>query len=185
MDYCTGPSFASGGFIADSQFDGSTVINGSQQQWLYEEQQPRRLDERRLEPGVLGRRRCTGPVLPRSAVVVRWPVHHPRDQPGDTGGAVPVRGLSRALQRLRARGTAQLGGRVMGRRADRRLVDPDRQVLHRRADRLRQDDQQRARPRREPDHHSRRLSARQDDRRQAPRHGGARSRIPDARPDRR
>jgi hypothetical protein len=34
MDYCTSPSFASGGFIADSQFTGSTVINGSQQQWL-------------------------------------------------------------------------------------------------------------------------------------------------------
>jgi hypothetical protein len=34
MDYCTAPSFASGGFIADSQFDGSTVINGSQQQWM-------------------------------------------------------------------------------------------------------------------------------------------------------
>jgi hypothetical protein len=34
MDYCTGPSFASGGFIADSQFDGGTVINGSQQQWI-------------------------------------------------------------------------------------------------------------------------------------------------------
>jgi hypothetical protein len=34
MDYCTGPSFASGGFIADSEFDGSTVINGSQQQWI-------------------------------------------------------------------------------------------------------------------------------------------------------
>jgi hypothetical protein len=34
MDYCTAPSFASGGFIADSKFDGSTVINGSQQQWL-------------------------------------------------------------------------------------------------------------------------------------------------------
>jgi len=34
MDYCTGPSFASGGFIADSRFDGSTVINGSQQQWV-------------------------------------------------------------------------------------------------------------------------------------------------------
>ncbi len=33
MDYCTGPSFASGGFIADSQFEGQ-VINGSQQQWL-------------------------------------------------------------------------------------------------------------------------------------------------------
>jgi hypothetical protein len=34
MDYCTGPSFASGGFIADSAFEGSTVVNGSQQQWL-------------------------------------------------------------------------------------------------------------------------------------------------------
>ncbi len=36
MDYCTGPSFASGGFIADSQFAGAgnTVVSGSQQQWL-------------------------------------------------------------------------------------------------------------------------------------------------------
>jgi hypothetical protein len=33
-DYCSQPSFASGGFIADSEFDGGTVINGSQQQWL-------------------------------------------------------------------------------------------------------------------------------------------------------
>jgi Pectate lyase superfamily protein len=33
MDYCTGPSFASGGFIADSQFDGN-LVNGSQQQWM-------------------------------------------------------------------------------------------------------------------------------------------------------
>src|SRR6267143_231364 len=34
MDYCTPPSFASGGFIADSEFDGSVVVNGSQQQWV-------------------------------------------------------------------------------------------------------------------------------------------------------
>jgi len=34
MDYCTQPSFASGGFIADSAFDGSVVVNGSQQQWI-------------------------------------------------------------------------------------------------------------------------------------------------------
>jgi hypothetical protein len=33
MDYCTPPSFASGGFIADSQFEGQ-IINGSQQQFL-------------------------------------------------------------------------------------------------------------------------------------------------------
>lgn len=34
MDYCTAPSYGSGGFIADSEFDGSTIVNGSQQQWL-------------------------------------------------------------------------------------------------------------------------------------------------------
>jgi hypothetical protein len=34
FDFCSGPSFASGGFIADSEFDGSIVINGSQQQFL-------------------------------------------------------------------------------------------------------------------------------------------------------
>jgi hypothetical protein len=33
MDYCSGPSFASGGFIADSRF-GGVVINGSQQQFF-------------------------------------------------------------------------------------------------------------------------------------------------------
>ena len=32
MDYCTGPSFASGGYIADSQ--AGLIINGSQQQFL-------------------------------------------------------------------------------------------------------------------------------------------------------
>jgi hypothetical protein len=32
MDYCTAPSFASGGFIADSRL--GNVVNGSQQQWL-------------------------------------------------------------------------------------------------------------------------------------------------------
>jgi hypothetical protein len=34
MDYCTGPSFASGGFIADSRLDSNPVVNGSQQQWV-------------------------------------------------------------------------------------------------------------------------------------------------------
>ncbi|MGI8522415.1 MAG: glycosyl hydrolase family 28-related protein [Nocardioides sp.] len=33
MDYCTSPSFASGGFIADSQFTGGNIVNGSQQQF--------------------------------------------------------------------------------------------------------------------------------------------------------
>ncbi len=34
MDYCSGPSFASGGYIADSSFTGSTIVNGSQQQFF-------------------------------------------------------------------------------------------------------------------------------------------------------
>ena len=35
FDPCTSPSYSSGGFIADSQFTGSTgVVNGSQQQWV-------------------------------------------------------------------------------------------------------------------------------------------------------
>lgn len=34
QDFCSGPGFSSGGFIADSQFTGSTVINGSQQQYF-------------------------------------------------------------------------------------------------------------------------------------------------------
>ncbi|MGH3402435.1 MAG: adenylyl cyclase, partial [Streptosporangiaceae bacterium] len=34
MDYCSKPGYTSGGFIADSKFSGSTVLNGSQQQYL-------------------------------------------------------------------------------------------------------------------------------------------------------
>jgi hypothetical protein len=35
MDYCSaGPQFASGGFIADSAFANSTIVNGSQQQFI-------------------------------------------------------------------------------------------------------------------------------------------------------
>jgi hypothetical protein len=34
MDYCTGPSFASGGFVADSTFAGASIVSGSQQQWF-------------------------------------------------------------------------------------------------------------------------------------------------------
>jgi hypothetical protein len=34
FDYCTSPSYSSGGFIADSVFSGGSVINGSQQQFI-------------------------------------------------------------------------------------------------------------------------------------------------------
>jgi hypothetical protein len=34
FDYCTQPGYSSGGFIANSQFTGGSVTNGSQQQWV-------------------------------------------------------------------------------------------------------------------------------------------------------
>ncbi|MFZ3331354.1 MAG: glycosyl hydrolase family 28-related protein, partial [Candidatus Acidiferrales bacterium] len=34
FDYCSGPGFASGGFIADSAFTGGAIINATQQQWI-------------------------------------------------------------------------------------------------------------------------------------------------------
>jgi hypothetical protein len=34
FDYCSNPNYSSGGFIADSQFTGNQVINGSQQQFM-------------------------------------------------------------------------------------------------------------------------------------------------------
>ena len=34
FDYCSGPGFASGGFIADSAFANGTIINATQQQWI-------------------------------------------------------------------------------------------------------------------------------------------------------
>jgi hypothetical protein len=71
------------------------------------EQHARRLDERRLEPGVLRGLRSARPVLPRTAVLWRA-LHDARDEPSDAGGAVPVRGLGRERERLRALGADQL-----------------------------------------------------------------------------
>ena len=34
FDFCSNPNYSSGGFIADSQFTGGTVLNGSQQQFM-------------------------------------------------------------------------------------------------------------------------------------------------------
>jgi hypothetical protein len=34
FDYCSGPGYSSGGYIADSQFTGGAVINGTQQQFF-------------------------------------------------------------------------------------------------------------------------------------------------------
>ena len=59
MDYCTaGPQFASGGFIADSKL--ADVTQRLAAAVADPQQRARELDQRRLEPGLLGRRRRAG-----------------------------------------------------------------------------------------------------------------------------
>ncbi len=81
MDYCTGPSFASGGFIADSQT--GFVINGSQQQFLVRNSSIGGWSNgvwNQVFSGVVG-----APATVFSAdVIVRRPVHHACDEPGDS-----------------------------------------------------------------------------------------------------
>ena len=153
MDYCTGPSFASGGFIADSQFDGSTVINGSQQQWLVRNSP---LDGwtngvwNQVFSGVVGapaqcfpaQASCGGPytTLATSPVTREAPFLYVNSA-GDYDVFVPRSGATRAARR--------------GQRRRRPALDPDRQVLRRQAERRRAGDQQRAVPRPEPDLHAR------------------------------
>ena len=124
MDYCTGPSFASGGFIADSQFDGSTVINGSQQQWLVRNSE---LDGwtngvwNQVFSGVVG---APAQCFPAAAC---GPYTTLADQPGDARGAVPVRGRRRRLQRLRPGGAAATPSARPGASGPTPgIVDPDR-----------------------------------------------------------
>ena len=125
MDYCTGPSFASGGFIADSQFDG-TRINGSQQQWLVRNSA---LDGwsngvwNQVFSGVVGApAECFPARAERAAARTRRLPTSPvtREAPFlyvDAAGA---------LQRLRPGRAARLGRHDLGQRPDGRHVDPDR-----------------------------------------------------------
>jgi hypothetical protein len=141
FDYCSGPGFASGGFIADSQFTSGTIINATQQQWITRNSN---IDGwtngvwNQVFSGVVG---APAQCFPQVARAMKWTVHDAGDQPRDARGAVPVRGPRWELQRLRPRGAAQLRGCVMGRRRNARLVHPNREVLHCPADRHRCHDQ--------------------------------------------
>ena len=180
MDYCTQPSFASGGFIADSAFDGSTDRQRLAAAVAGQEQQPRRLVQRRLEPGLLGRPGRTRPVLP-GGFRVRRPVHDACDQPGHARGAVPLPGRRRAVQRLRSLSAERLCRHDMVQRPDAGRGDPDQEVLHRGADRQRGHDQQSACHGQEPHPDPGDLPAGPDHLRHAPRHRRPWSRLPDAR----
>ena len=115
MDYCTGPSFASGGFIADSQFTetsstdrsssgssrNSTIGGWTNGVW------------NQVFSGVVG-----APAQCFPAQARRRPVHDPRDEPGHSRGAVPLRRRRRAVQHLRALGPDELVRNDVGLRAD-------------------------------------------------------------------
>ena len=132
MDYCTQPSFASGGFIADSRFDGSTIVNGSQQQWLVSNST---LDGwtngvwNQVFSGVVGapaqsfpaQQSCGGPytTVPTSPVTREAPYLYV-----DSGDHYHV--FVPAAQRNSV-------GATLGRRDERRHFHPDRRLLHRQA----------------------------------------------------
>ena len=156
------------------------VVNGSQQQWVTRNST---LDGwtngvwNQVFSGVVSAPAQCFPAVPN----VLWPVHDARDEPVTARGAVPLHRLGRrtTTSSSRRRSTtrpARLGGRL-----DARLVDPDRRLLRRQALGRRAGDQQRARPRPEPDPHAGRLPPRQDAQGQARRHGRARPRLRDAR----
>ena len=179
MDYCTGPSFASGGFIADSAFDG-TVINGSQQQWLTRNSRLTAWTNGVWNQVFSGTQGAPAQCFP-AAASCGGPVHDGRDEPGHARGAVPVRERGRRLQRLRPGRAPQHERYVVVERSDTGDVDPARPVLRRKADGRRAGDQQRAREGAEPALHPGRLRRRQDDQGEARRHRRARARVRDAR----
>jgi hypothetical protein len=91
MDYCSaGPQYASGGFIAG-------VLRRHGHQWLATavhraQQQPRRLVQRGVEPGVRGRHRRPGTEF-LLEFRPRWrnrSLHDPRHHPGHQGRAIPA-----------------------------------------------------------------------------------------------
>ena len=118
MDFCDGsPDWASGGFIADSELNG-TVENGSQQQYV-----TRNTDIGSWTNGVWNQVFCGDPGAPGAELrldlpAIRRPraVHDARHLPDDPGRALPVHRLLRQLQRVRPLGADQLQRTVLGQR---------------------------------------------------------------------
>lgn len=81
MDYCDGsPDWASGGFIADSEFSGGTVTNGSQQQFFVRDS-----DIDSWSNGVWNQVFCGDPGAPAQSF---------SSDSGDSGGTEPYTTLS-------------------------------------------------------------------------------------------
>jgi hypothetical protein len=81
MDYCDGsPDYASGGFIADSEFTGGSVVNGSQQQFIV-----RNTDLDGWSNGVWNQVFCGDPGAPAQSFAANS---------GDSGGPNPYTTLA-------------------------------------------------------------------------------------------
>ena len=118
MDYCDGsPDWASGGFIADSEFNG-TVTNGSQQQYF-----TRNSDIDGWSNGVWNQVFCGDPGAPAQSFGSNSgdsggpePYTTLGHLPDDPGGALPLHGLLGQLQRVRPLGADQLQRPDLGQR---------------------------------------------------------------------
>ena len=175
MDYCSAPSFASGGFIADSQFSGSVIVNGSQQQYLVRNSV---IDTwtngvwNQVFAGVVGAPAQSFPDPPYTTLDTN---------PAVAREAVPLRRRERPFNVFVPDVRFNSPGHDLAGRPDAGPRDPDRRLLRREAVRQRQVDQQRARAGEEPPLHPGHLQRRPDDQGEAAGHGRARARPGDAR----
>ena len=126
MDYCSAPSFASGGFIADSRLS-DTVVNGSQQQYLVRNSSVGTWTNgvwNQVFAGVEGAPPQSFPNPPYTTL--------------DTNPASREKPFlylddERPLQGVRRRRPLQFVRRLVGERAAVGPLDPDRGLLHRQA----------------------------------------------------
>ena len=131
MDYCTGPSFASGGFIADSQFDGgpsSTGRSSSGSSATARSAAGPTASGTRSSPASWARPAQCFPARRRAAARTRRsrPARSPARRRSSTSTA-------RALQRLRPGGAARTPAGPLGLGPDAGPLGPDRGLLRRQA----------------------------------------------------
>ncbi len=81
MDYCTGPSYGSGGYVADSNFAGGSIVSGSQQQWFTRNSSIDSWSNGVWNQVFSGVTNAPAQCFPEGRP--RWSIHHTRYQSGD------------------------------------------------------------------------------------------------------
>ncbi len=146
MDYCTGPSFASGGFIADSLFENGADHQRFAAAVAHPQQRARPSWTNgvwnQVFSGTVG---APAQCFP-AAAACGGPYTTLTASPVTPGDAVPLRRRPRPLPGLRPGGTSRLGRHLVGGRSGTRPVDLPRGVLRRQARSTASDDQRQAGP---------------------------------------